>query len=617
MTLQSSGPISIANIVTEKGGTPSAGGNYSLASLSSTNINSESELKPDLDVPHAISEFYGYDHGALPPVYNAFEIRFDASSAQGACIDGNAGYLYSLAESLANGVVVYSASNGTGTPTNGWYSDGVNTWQSTSGTLGSETECLPVYNPFNVFFSSVDAVTACNSGTPITVYAAHPFLDNGVAIWTNDDGTGTPTNGWYSEDGFVWQSTSGALSGQAVCEGLTYYEFLLTYDASDAQDACNSGTPVTVYSLDSILDNGIVIWNNDDGTGTPTNGWYSDGEAAWQSTSGTLGSQTACEEPPPTYYDFELFYDASDAQEACTGTPVTVYSTSVSLANSSVIWNNNNGTGTPSNGFYSDGVNTWQSTSGTIGSQAECEEPPPTYYDFELLYDASDAQDACNTGTPVTVYSLDVVLVNGSVIWNNNNGTGTPTNGFYSDGTDAWQSTSGTLGSEVACEEPPPTYYDFELFYDASDAQDACTGTPVTVYSLDVALANASVIWNNNNGTGTPTNGFYSDGTDVWQSTSGTLGSEAACEGPPPITGPFNIGTTSFSQSSFADACPPNVFDVIEEVWIQDGVYYTNETATTPLNGGNKWWGEFPQGSEYTVIRIDEDGVGSDPNECT
>jgi hypothetical protein len=59
------------------------------------------------------------------------------------------------------------------------------------------------------------------------------------------------------------------------------------------------------------------------------------------------------------------------------------------------------------------------------------------------------------------------------------------------------------------------------------------------------------------------------------------------------------------------------VFDVIEEVWIQDGVYYTNETATTPLNGGNKWWGEFPQGSEYTVIRIDEDGVGSDPNECT
>jgi hypothetical protein len=40
---------------------------------------------------------------------------------------------------------------------------------------------------------------------------------NGITIYNNSDGTGTPTNGYYSRAGDVWYSTSGVLSGEAVC----------------------------------------------------------------------------------------------------------------------------------------------------------------------------------------------------------------------------------------------------------------------------------------------------------------------------------------------------------------------------------------------------------------
>ena len=59
MTLQSSGnPLSINDIRLEKG---LSGGNYSLTSLSA-DINQLSPSKPDGIAPHAISEFYSYNH---------------------------------------------------------------------------------------------------------------------------------------------------------------------------------------------------------------------------------------------------------------------------------------------------------------------------------------------------------------------------------------------------------------------------------------------------------------------------------------------------------------------------------------------------------------------------
>ena len=62
--------LSIGGIVTNKGGTPVAGGNYSLQAISQdadpnaspTNINTSSVSRPDTVAPHAISEFIDYHH---------------------------------------------------------------------------------------------------------------------------------------------------------------------------------------------------------------------------------------------------------------------------------------------------------------------------------------------------------------------------------------------------------------------------------------------------------------------------------------------------------------------------------------------------------------------------
>jgi hypothetical protein len=64
MALQSTGAISIGNVVTEKGTTPIAGGSYSLQSLATSGVNQDSASKPDGIAPHSLNEFYSYDHSA-------------------------------------------------------------------------------------------------------------------------------------------------------------------------------------------------------------------------------------------------------------------------------------------------------------------------------------------------------------------------------------------------------------------------------------------------------------------------------------------------------------------------------------------------------------------------
>ena len=61
MTIVSSGPISMSAIGAEEG---LAGTNISLTAAS-TNINPISPIKPDGIIPHAMSEFYSYNHGSF------------------------------------------------------------------------------------------------------------------------------------------------------------------------------------------------------------------------------------------------------------------------------------------------------------------------------------------------------------------------------------------------------------------------------------------------------------------------------------------------------------------------------------------------------------------------
>lgn len=78
MPLQTSGQISLGEIGLEKGELLS---NVSLADISTFGINSSSPLKPDGGAPHAMSEFYGYDHSASSGVNMTLYISNDIYTA--------------------------------------------------------------------------------------------------------------------------------------------------------------------------------------------------------------------------------------------------------------------------------------------------------------------------------------------------------------------------------------------------------------------------------------------------------------------------------------------------------------------------------------------------------
>lgn len=76
MALQSSGQISFSDIRTEKG----LSGQVDLADLSTSSINTYSTSRPNATTPHAINEFYSYQHIATMTSYTDFSGQYGNQS---------------------------------------------------------------------------------------------------------------------------------------------------------------------------------------------------------------------------------------------------------------------------------------------------------------------------------------------------------------------------------------------------------------------------------------------------------------------------------------------------------------------------------------------------------
>ena len=172
---------------------------------------------------------------------------------------------------------------------------------------------------------------------------------------------------------------------------------------------------------------------------------------------------------------------------------------------------------------------------------------------FTLNFSSVDGPDACtNYGPPCnncsTYYTAPGTgLTNGNTLYTTYPGTAAP-DGYYSDGTNYWTvSAGGTLNAPTACPAPTTTTTTtttttaaplsaVNYGYDASDPDQACTNyenaNVVTKYNNnDDASANGVIVWNNSNGTGVPSDGYYSRGGNVWYMTNGVLESQATCYG--------------------------------------------------------------------------------------
>jgi len=142
MALTASGQLSLGDIATEMGVSLS---NVSLTTQSTTGINTNSTSKPDGSTPHAVSEFYSYDHSASPPL-TAFNV--DANSypdGEEACASGRVGaewYHDGEGTYPTTGDTVYTDSDGTTNPDDGYYwMDAPASFDVVSGVVGEAVPC--------------------------------------------------------------------------------------------------------------------------------------------------------------------------------------------------------------------------------------------------------------------------------------------------------------------------------------------------------------------------------------------------------------------------------------------------------------------------------------------
>jgi hypothetical protein len=141
MALTASGQLSLGDIATEMGVSLS---NVSLTTQSTTNVNQSSTSKPDGSTPHAVSEFYSYDHSATS--LTAFNVDANPyEDAEGACAEGSSNTTWYHAGGgtyPTDGDIVYTDSGGSTNPEDGIYwMDTPASFIVTGGTVSDVTPC--------------------------------------------------------------------------------------------------------------------------------------------------------------------------------------------------------------------------------------------------------------------------------------------------------------------------------------------------------------------------------------------------------------------------------------------------------------------------------------------
>lgn len=140
MTLPSSGPISFSNINTELG--RSSNTTISITSAATNgygSINTNSSSRPNNSQPHQLSEWYGYNHNAAPPL-TSISLGYGATGFDACNAGPNTYWIANV--NLTIGDAIYTDQNGNSLATAGWYSDNAITYYfdgsqvTTTGTCG-------------------------------------------------------------------------------------------------------------------------------------------------------------------------------------------------------------------------------------------------------------------------------------------------------------------------------------------------------------------------------------------------------------------------------------------------------------------------------------------------
>jgi rRNA maturation protein Nop10 len=388
----------------------------------------------------------------------AVSLAFAATAGQ-ACanyINGESISTYYLKSgaSVANGSELYTNTSLSTDVTNGYYSNGVNSWSLTSGVASSETACsvewytltkcfgsgttttkaypVDTFNlddrihtgtaPNQIYYTVTtvhtsdpggshitpisDATTLCPSAVDYTISATCPYPSGTVTVNTLSGGLGTYeiTTNLYSTSvaalaATAWESITTSKNYTSVSDG-TYYAAVR--DAGD---------------VENIIAKSVVV-----------------------SCTTTTTTSTTTTQPPTTttttagYTIFSLTYSNTSGNTACTdyATPTNrnpyYAGPNATLGTGTILYTTSALTTPVANGYYSNGINYWNTAAsvGNLQNETICTgasttttttEPPTTTTTTTAAYDFYTAEEySCSTCTATGNNSILVAFPAGTSI---------------------------------------------------------------------------------------------------------------------------------------------------------------------------------------------------------
>jgi hypothetical protein len=150
-------------------------------------------------------------------------------------------------------------------------------------------------------------------------------------------------------------------------------EYTLTGPQMDSGSACSSETTNTFYTNGDAPNPSVFLYQDSELVTPANDGFYASLEASqWfeVSGSGEITATGACESPPPSSFEYDFGYDASNSGSACSASTSNVYSDVDTLAVGEFLWTGPGLVTKVDNGYYA-GAGTWYEVTGGDGEITE------------------------------------------------------------------------------------------------------------------------------------------------------------------------------------------------------------------------------------------------------
>jgi hypothetical protein len=297
---------------------------------------------------------------------------------------------------------------------------------------------------------------------------------------TNTTTTASPTSTTTAASTTTTTSTSTTSTSTTTTTGAPI-SFNLAFDASSGTTAC-SNYPATNTALrytyyDATLGNGIQLFTSNTLSTAIANGYYSNGTNYWLASGGILNSQVSCS-PPCGFNGGTAVYTAPPTTTTTTAAPTTT-TAAPTTTTAAPTTTTTSGGGAPTTTTAAPTTTTAAPTTTTAG-----------YTTFSLTFTSTgDGAQACSDyATPPNrnpYYAAPgATLGNGTVLYTTSALTTPVANGYYSDGTNYWNTaaSAGMLANQTSCS--PTCFYatvtSSDPTYGASISATLCDGTYYT-----------------------------------------------------------------------------------------------------------------------------------------